>query len=50
MDMGFGAWNVNNLYRAGSQVTVSKDLSGTSAGGQMGGSGTKPEGEFTFIY
>jgi hypothetical protein len=40
--MRFGAWNVRSLYRAGSLVTVSAELSkyvrfSGSAGGQMGG-------------
>jgi hypothetical protein len=42
MDIRFGAWNFGLLYRAGSLVTVSKELSeyirfSGSAGGQMGG-------------
>jgi hypothetical protein len=27
MDMRYGAWNVRSLYRVGSQVSVSKELS-----------------------
>jgi exonuclease III len=27
MDMRFGTWNIRSLYRAGSLVTVSKELS-----------------------
>jgi hypothetical protein len=27
MDMRFGTWNVRNLYRAGSLITVAKEIS-----------------------
>jgi hypothetical protein len=39
MDMRFGTWNVRSLYRAGSLMTVSRELARFrgSAGGQMGG-------------
>jgi exonuclease III len=54
--MRLGAWNVRSLYRAGSQVTVSKELSKyrlDSVGVQeirWEGSGTEPAGEYTFFY
>jgi hypothetical protein len=42
MNMRLGTWNVRCLYRSGSLVPVSKELSkyvrfSGSAGGQMGG-------------
>jgi hypothetical protein len=41
MDTRFGLWNVRSLYRAGSLMTVSRELSryvrfSRSAGSQMG--------------
>jgi hypothetical protein len=42
MDMRLGTWNIRSLYRAGSLVTVSKELSkyklefSENAGSQMG--------------
>jgi hypothetical protein len=56
MDMRLGTWNVRTLYRAGSLVTVSKELSKYRldlVGVQevrWEGSGTKREGEYTFFY
>jgi hypothetical protein len=56
MDMRFGMWNVRSLYRAGSLVTISKELSnykldlvGVQEVGWEGG-GTKPGGEYMFFY
>jgi hypothetical protein len=56
MDMRFGAWNVRSLYRAGSLMTVSKelarykiDLVGVQED-RWEGSGTEPAGEYTFFY
>jgi exonuclease III len=56
MDMRFGTWNVRSLYRAGSLITVLKEL----ARGKLDlvgvqeirweGSGTEPAGEYTFFY
>jgi exonuclease III len=56
MDMRFGTWNVRSLYRAGSVMTVSKELSRYMldlVGVQevrWEGSGTVPAGEYTFFY
>jgi exonuclease III len=56
MDMRFGTWNVGSLYRAGSLMTVSRDLTRYKldlVGVQevrWDGSGTEPAGEYTFIY
>jgi hypothetical protein len=54
--MRLGTWNVRNLYRAGSLVTVSKellkyklDLVGKQEVRWEGG-GTEPAGEHTFPY
>jgi hypothetical protein len=56
MDMRFGMWKVRSLYRAGSLMTVSKELSryrldlvGVKEVGWEG-SGTVPAGEYTFFY
>jgi exonuclease III len=55
-DMRLGTWNVRSLYRAGSLVTVSKELSkyrldlvGVQEVRWEGG-GTEPAGEHTFFY
>jgi exonuclease III len=56
MDMRFGTWNVRSLYRAGSLIAVSRDLSGYNldlVGVQEvrgEGGGTEPAGEYTFFY
>jgi hypothetical protein len=56
MDMRFGLWNVRSLYRAGSLMAVSMELSKYKldlVGVQevrWGGSGTEPAGEYTFFY
>jgi hypothetical protein len=56
MDMRFGLWNVRSLYRAGSLMTASRELSRYKldlAGVQevrWEGGGTKPAGEYTFFY
>jgi hypothetical protein len=56
MDVRFGFLNVWSLYRAGSLVTVSKELSKFKlylVGVQevrWEGSGTQPAGEYTFFY
>jgi hypothetical protein len=56
MDMRFGTWNVRRLYRAGSLLTVSRelaryklDLVGVQEVRWEGG-GTEPAGEYTFFY
>jgi hypothetical protein len=53
-DMRFGLWNVRSLYRAGSLLTVLRELSrcvtfSGSAGSRMGGD-TEPAREYTFFY
>jgi hypothetical protein len=55
MDMRFVLWNVRNLYRAGSLVTVSRelaryklDLVGVQEVRWEGG-GTEPAREYTFF-
>jgi hypothetical protein len=56
MDMGFGAWNVRSLYRAGSLVIISKELSKYKLDlvgveeVRWEGSGTEPAGEYIFFY
>jgi hypothetical protein len=55
MDMRLGTWNVRSLYRAGSLVTVSKELSKNRlnlVGVQVRweGGGTELAGEYTFFY
>jgi exonuclease III len=56
MDLRLGTWNVRSLYRAGSLVTVSKELSkyrlnlvGVQEVRWEGG-GTERAGEYTFFY
>jgi hypothetical protein len=56
MDMRFGMWNVRSLYRTGSRMTVSRELSkyeldlvGTQEFRWEGG-GITPTGEYTFFY
>jgi hypothetical protein len=56
MDMRFGLWNVRSLYRAGSLMTVSRELSkykldliGVKEVSWEDGS-TEPAGEYTFFY
>jgi hypothetical protein len=56
MDMRFEMWNVRKLYRAGSLMTVSRELSRYRldlVGAQevrWEGSGTVPAWEYTFFY
>jgi exonuclease III len=56
MDMRFGTWNVRSLYRLGSLKTVSRELARNKldlVGVQevrWEGCGTKPVGEYTFLY
>jgi hypothetical protein len=55
MDMRFGTWTVRSLYRAGSLITVMRELVRyhlDSVGVQVRweGSGTEPAGEYTFFY
>jgi hypothetical protein len=56
MDMRFGTWNVRSLYRAGSLMTVSRELSRYRLDlvgvheVRWEGSGTLPAGEYTFFY
>jgi exonuclease III len=54
--MRFGTWNARSLYKAGSLVAVSKELSkykldlvGVQEVRWEGGS-TEPAGEYTFFY
>jgi hypothetical protein len=56
MDMRFGLWNVRNLYRAGSLMTVLRELSkykldlvGVREVRWEGG-GTEYAGEYTLFY
>jgi exonuclease III len=54
MDMRFSTWNIRSLYRAGTLMTVSRELSRYKldfVGVQevrWEGSGTAPAGEYTF--
>jgi hypothetical protein len=51
-DMRLGMWNIKILYRAGSLMTVSRELSKYKldfVGVQEVG-GTEPTGEYTFFY
>jgi hypothetical protein len=56
MDMRIGTWNVRSFYRAGSLMTVSRELSRYRldlVGVQefrWEGSGSIPAGEYTFFY
>jgi hypothetical protein len=56
MDMRFGLWKVRNLYRAGSLMTVPRELARYKldlVGVQevrWEGSGTELAGEYTFFY
>jgi exonuclease III len=56
MDMRFGTWNIRSLYRVGSIITVSRELSRYRldlVGVQKGrweDSGNAPAGEYTFFY
>jgi hypothetical protein len=56
MDMRFGTWNIRSLYRAGSLMTVSRELARykldiVGVQGVRGeGGGTEPAGEYTFFY
>jgi hypothetical protein len=56
MDVRFGLWNIRCLYKAGSLITVSRelaryklDLVGVQEVRWEGG-GIKPAGEYTFFY
>jgi hypothetical protein len=55
MDIRLGTWNVRSLYKAGSLVTVLKELSKYRldlVGVQVRweGGGTEPAGEYTVFY
>jgi hypothetical protein len=56
MDMRFGTWNIRSLYRVGSLMTISRELSRyilDLVGAQevrWEGSGTTPAREYTFFY
>jgi hypothetical protein len=55
MDLRLGTWNVGSFYRVSSLIKILNELSryvrfSGSAGGQMGGCGTEPAGEYTFFY
>jgi hypothetical protein len=56
MDMRFGLWNVRSLYRVGSLLTVSRELSKCKLDlvevqeVRFEGRGTEPAGEYTFFY
>jgi exonuclease III len=53
--MRFGTWNVRSLYRAGSLMTVSRELAKYELDlvvvqeVRCEGGGTKPAGEYTFF-
>jgi hypothetical protein len=54
MDMRFRTWNVRSLYRAGSLVTIPKELSKYKldlVGAQVRweGGATEPSGKYTFF-
>jgi hypothetical protein len=56
MDMRLGLYNIRSLYRVGSLMTVSRELSrykldlvGVQEVRWVGG-GTRPAGEYTFFY
>jgi hypothetical protein len=54
MDMRFGMWNVRSLYRAGSLMTVSRELARYKLDlvevqeVRWEGGGTEPTGQYTF--
>jgi hypothetical protein len=56
MDMRFGTWNVECLYKAGSLMTVSRELARCKLDlvrvqeVRWEGGGTEPAGEYTFFY
>jgi hypothetical protein len=56
MDMRFGIWNLRCLYRAGSLMTVAKEISEYELDlvgvqeARWDTGGTEPAGEFTFFY
>jgi hypothetical protein len=56
MDMRSGAWNVRSLHKAGSLMTVPKELSKYDLyllvvqEVTWRGRGTEPAGEYTFCY
>jgi hypothetical protein len=56
MDMRFGLWNVRSLYRAGSLITVSRELSRHKLGlvvvqeVRWEGGGSELAGEYTLFY
>jgi hypothetical protein len=52
MGMRFGTWNIRNLYKVGTLMRVSRDLSRYSLdlGGVQEGSSTASAGEYTFFY
>jgi hypothetical protein len=51
MDMRFVTENVRSLYRAGSLLTVSKELDLVEVQEvRLKGCGTEPAGEYTFFF
>jgi exonuclease III len=52
MDVRFGLWNVSSLYRAGSLMTVWRELADLVGVQEVRweGGGTEPAGEYTFLY
>jgi hypothetical protein len=55
MDMIFGTWNIRSLYRMGTLMTVSRELSRyrldlVVVQVRWEGSGTVPAGEYAFFY
>jgi hypothetical protein len=56
MVMRFGTWNVRSLYRAGSLMTVAKEISKYKLdlvgvqGFRWDGDDTEQAGEYTFFY
>jgi hypothetical protein len=56
MDMRFGTWNVGSMYRAGSCMTVTKEISKYKLHlvrvreVRWNKGGTEPAGQYTFFY
>jgi hypothetical protein len=56
MDMRFGKWNIRSLNRAGSLMTIARELSryrldlAQVQDVRWNGSDTDPAGEYTFFY
>jgi hypothetical protein len=56
MDMSFGTWNIRSVWRAGSLLTISEELSKYKLdlvgvqGVRWEGCGTELAGQYTFFY